>query len=322
LFPGDEFTGFIIKKTGIEKPLLVKRDVILHAILRELYGEERFHGRYLFKGGTCLVKCYLGYYRFSVDLDFTFPLRNRLSRSERRKLISSEVRWLSEKLAYTAGELGLDFRPFEGNSYNRNFVHFEGNENRKIVFFHLFMPTGELVKIEVNFFEPVLFEEREVMAKTLLGGVKLENEERAYFLEELERYSTLSVTAYSPKEILAEKIRAILTRRIQKLRDFYDVFMLYRAGYDYSDVIDEALEKIRFSMRFSPERTAENLRVNLESIRGGKFNIDPELMEKELELVLTRPPESEFQEFMKEFLEVLGGMHLDKIPRRQIFMLT
>ncbi|GAB6103202.1 hypothetical protein JCM16138_24250 [Thermococcus atlanticus] len=32
MFPGDEFTGFIIQKTGIEKPPLVKRDIILHAI--------------------------------------------------------------------------------------------------------------------------------------------------------------------------------------------------------------------------------------------------------------------------------------------------
>ncbi len=313
MFPGDEFTGFIIRKTGIEKPLLVRRDVLLHAILRVLYGEERFRERYLFKGGTCLVKCYLGYYRFSVDLDFTFPLRSKLSRSERRKLISSEVRWLSEKLGYTAKELGLDFRPFEGNSYNRNFVHFEGNENRKIVFFHLFMPTGEVVKIEVNFFEPVLFGERRVQARTLLEGVKLENEEWAYFFEELERYSTLSVTAYSPEEILAEKIRAILTRRVQKLRDFYDVFMLYKAGYDYSDVIDEAVEKIKFSMRFSPERIRENLRANLELIGNGKFSVAPELVENELELVLTRPPESEFQEFMNNFLEVLSEIDMSKV---------
>ena len=316
MFPSDEFTGFIIRKTGIEKPLLVKRDVLLHAILRELYGEEKFHGRYLFKGGTCLVKCYLGYYRFSVDLDFTFPLRRRLSRSERRKLISSEVRWLSEKLSYTAEELGLNFRPFEGNSYDRNFVHFEGNESRKIVFFHLFMPTGEVVKIEVNFFEPVLFGEREVQARTLLEGVKLTNDEKAYFFEELERYSTLSVTAYSPEEILTEKIRAILTRRVQKLRDFYDVFMLYKAGYDYSDVIDEALEKIRFSMRFSPERTSENLWTNLKSIREGKFNVASELIEKELELVLIRPPESEFRGFMKDFLEVLAEIDLDRTLRK------
>jgi predicted nucleotidyltransferase component of viral defense system len=313
LFPSDEFTGFIIRKTCIEKPLLVKRDVLLHAILRELYEEERFYGRYLFKGGTCLVKCYLGYYRFSVDLDFTFPLRSRLSRSERRKLISSEVRWLSEKLVHIAEEFGLDFRPFEGKTYNRNFVHFEGNENRKIVFFHLFMPTGEVVKIEVNFFEPVLFGEKEAMAKTLLEGVKLTNDEKAYFFEELEQYSKLPVTAYSPEEILAEKIRAILTRRIQKLRDFYDVFMLYRAGYDYSNVIDEAIEKIRFSMGVSPERTTGNLRVNLESIRAGKFNVASELMEKELELVLTRPAESEFQAFMEDFLRVLSELEFDDL---------
>jgi predicted nucleotidyltransferase component of viral defense system len=248
--------------------------------LRELYVEERFKDRYLFKGGTCLVKCYLGYYRFSIDLDFTFPLKSKLSRSERRNLISSEVRWLSEKLVHIAEEFGLDFRPFEGEAYNRDFVHFEGNENRKIVFFHMFIPTGEVVKIEINFFEPVLFGERGVRARTLLEGIKLENEERAYFFEELERYSEFPLTAYCPEEILAEKIRAILTRRIQKLRDFYDVFMLYKAGYDYSDIIDEALEKIRFSLRFSPERTIENLRVNLKSIQNGRFNIASELYEK------------------------------------------
>lgn len=312
MFPSDEFTNFLIQKTGIKKPLLVKRDIILHTILHELYGNENFYGRYLFKGGTCLIKCYLGYYRFSVDLDFTFPLRSKLSRSEKRKLINSEVRWLSEKLEDIAGELGLNFRPFEGRAYDRNFVHFEGNENRKIVFFHMFMQTGEVVKIEVNFFEPVLFEEREVQSRTLLEKVKLSNEEQAYFLDELEWYFPVPVTAYSPEEILAEKIRAILTRKVPKLRDFYDVFMLYRAGYDYSNVINEAIEKIRFSMRFSPERTAENLRVNLESIRDGNFNIAPELMENELELILIGSPEAEFQGFMKGFFKFLAGIDVEK----------
>ncbi|WP_048055266.1 hypothetical protein [Pyrococcus sp. NA2] len=75
MFPSDEFTGFIIRKTGIEKSLLTKRDVLLHAILQELYEEERFQGQYLFKGETCLIECYLCYYRFSVDLNFTFPLQ-------------------------------------------------------------------------------------------------------------------------------------------------------------------------------------------------------------------------------------------------------
>ncbi|WP_048147085.1 hypothetical protein [Pyrococcus abyssi] len=69
-------------------------------------------------------------------------------------------------------------------------------------------------------------------------------------------------------------------------------------------------------MRFSPERTAENLRVNLESIQDGRFNVVPELMEKELELVLTRPPESEFREFMRDFLEVLAEIDLDRILRK------
>ncbi|WP_158305784.1 hypothetical protein [Pyrococcus sp. NA2] len=44
------------------------------------------------------------------------------------------------------------------------------------------------MKIEVNFFEPVLFGERERMARTLLDDISLTN-------EELKKYSKIHVTA-------------------------------------------------------------------------------------------------------------------------------
>ncbi|NJE26450.1 hypothetical protein E3E22_07440 [Thermococcus sp. MV5] len=69
-----EFIQLITEKSGIKKPELVEKDIVLQTILKNLYLNEYFSQNYLFKGGTCLVKCYFGYYRFSVDLDFTFSL--------------------------------------------------------------------------------------------------------------------------------------------------------------------------------------------------------------------------------------------------------
>jgi len=67
-----EFITFVAEKSGINKPNLIEKDLIIHRILKELLSSSRFADNYLFKGGSCLVKCYFGYYRFSVDLDFTW----------------------------------------------------------------------------------------------------------------------------------------------------------------------------------------------------------------------------------------------------------
>jgi hypothetical protein len=53
----------------------VEKDMMLHRLLGSL--QESFRSDFLFKGGTCLIKVYLGYYRFSEDL--TLPGVNRAS---------------------------------------------------------------------------------------------------------------------------------------------------------------------------------------------------------------------------------------------------
>ena len=63
---------FIAKKLGIERQELVEKDLTLQKILQELVKNKAFKEDFAFKGGTCLIKCYLGYYRFSEDLDFTY----------------------------------------------------------------------------------------------------------------------------------------------------------------------------------------------------------------------------------------------------------
>jgi predicted nucleotidyltransferase component of viral defense system len=65
-----EFVSFVSEKSGIKSLELIDKDIGLHKILKEIC-YSNIGQNYLFKGGSCLVKCYFGYYRFSVDLDFT-----------------------------------------------------------------------------------------------------------------------------------------------------------------------------------------------------------------------------------------------------------
>ncbi|WP_297518299.1 nucleotidyl transferase AbiEii/AbiGii toxin family protein [Thermococcus sp.] len=80
-----EFIRLIIEKSRIKKPELIEKDVVLHTILKGIYSNEHFAENYLFKGGTCLVKCYFGYYRFSVDLDFTFKNQEKWKKGSQRE---------------------------------------------------------------------------------------------------------------------------------------------------------------------------------------------------------------------------------------------
>lgn len=60
------------RKTEIKQAELLEKDMLLHLLLKELTADQHFRENYVFKGGTCLIKCYLGYYRFSEDLDFSY----------------------------------------------------------------------------------------------------------------------------------------------------------------------------------------------------------------------------------------------------------
>jgi predicted nucleotidyltransferase component of viral defense system len=51
--------------------LVIDKDWILGHFLNAMFGFEDIRNNFVFKGGTCLKKCYDEEYRFSEDLDFT-----------------------------------------------------------------------------------------------------------------------------------------------------------------------------------------------------------------------------------------------------------
>jgi hypothetical protein len=60
----------VANATGLTAPV-VEKDYILGWLLRGISQHQELRERWLFKGGTCLKKCYFETYRFSEDLDFT-----------------------------------------------------------------------------------------------------------------------------------------------------------------------------------------------------------------------------------------------------------
>ena len=45
-----EFIQFVMEKTGVKKPLLIEKDVLLHMLLYRLMQDSEFQEGYLFKG--------------------------------------------------------------------------------------------------------------------------------------------------------------------------------------------------------------------------------------------------------------------------------
>ncbi len=51
---------------------IIEKDYVLSWVLAGIHMHEATKNSWIFKGGTCLKKCYFETYRFSEDLDFTY----------------------------------------------------------------------------------------------------------------------------------------------------------------------------------------------------------------------------------------------------------
>lgn len=58
-------------------PGVVEKDYVLGWLLAGIHAHPDLRGAWVFKGGTCLKKCYFDDYRFSEDLEFTTARKSR-----------------------------------------------------------------------------------------------------------------------------------------------------------------------------------------------------------------------------------------------------
>jgi len=283
---------YISSELKISNKALLEKDIILHNILCILEEDDFFRKNFVFKGGTCLTKCYLGYYRFSEDLDFTWidqKIFDGKTQKEIRKILSLEINKTTSILEKIAQKLYLDFKP---DKTNKKYIEIGGSN--KFITFKLWyksamLDTTQFVKIQINFMELLQHKFQLINAKSLME--QLNSTELSFLFPEeaINLIKSPKVNCYSIKEILIEKFRAILTRRTIKARDFIDIFMICDTENINPMVFrNEIINKTKYILRY--DKYIQNLK---------NFDIEKQIWGEEEKLLLKELPKG-YPKFLKE----------------------
>jgi predicted nucleotidyltransferase component of viral defense system len=187
-------------------PHVIEKDYVLGWILAGIYAHEELAESWIFKGGTCLKKCFFETYRFSEDLDFTLRDETHLDETFLKRVFAEIGAWVYEE---TGIEIPADQQEFAVYQNPRGKVSCQG----KISYKGPVSPTRPLPRIKLD----LTADERVVLPPTIA--------------EIFHPYSDapeegIEVLAYDYVEAFAEKFRALAERT--RPRDLYDVVNLYR----------------------------------------------------------------------------------------------
>ena len=184
-------------------------------------------------------------------------------------MLSLRISILMGIFSKMALDAGMDFKQ---DKNNKRYVEFGGSN--KFVTFKLWYDSTALrvpafVKIQINFVEKFLHPFRRLMVHSVAKHV-FSKEMEFLFPEYAFLNSRTELLCYDLQEILAEKVRAILTRRGMKWRDFIDVYMILREHrYPWKNTRKEAIDKISFMLRY--EKYLQNMKSKERELRELRF---------------------------------------------------
>lgn len=188
----------------------IDKDWVLGHFIDAIFSVKECRDNLVFKGGTCLRKCYFQDYRFSEDLDFTSINPSFVFDKKLLTLITDLVTSRTEVPLYIQEITELRFND-QLTGY-KAIVKFWGADHS----YNQEPPTPDRwntsIKIEIILYELMVFpaEEREVF----------------HPYSDALSASPLKIPCYSLREVLAEKLRALIQRSYTAPRDFYDIWYL------------------------------------------------------------------------------------------------
>ena len=305
-----DFINGISEALGITRKEMIEKDFILHQVLLDLSKNRFFHENFLLKGGTCLIKCYLGYFRFSEDIDFTWRDQGQfreMSQKEIRRYLSSVIDETGAILVEIAQKRDLDFKSIKSN---HDYIELGGSN--KIATFKIWYDSEILnhrsfIKVQMNFVEEMHFPEVKNNLKSLL--IKPVYELKYLFPDEYGEYlEQIPFDTYDIREIMCEKIRSILTRKGVKARDFIDVYLIYKNfGITLEDLKGDIVDKILFMFDFY-EKYRENFNEKKSLLKTKEIFT----WGNEKDLLLADLDEEEFYSFLR-FLFIFLQKTVDEI---------
>jgi len=259
----EEFFTALSGQCKAKRKEVVEKDYYLHRLLCEISKDSYLCDKLVFKGGTCLVKAYSGYYRFSEDIDFTWANNGAwltMGSGARDAQCMREAENAIQKIKTITDRLGLNFSGVKNGAD----VHFSSGGKMvylKPTYFSELNKARAEVKIELNFVDVTVYPTKEMELRTYLDDV--ESPELEILYEEPYRtYSNIvRLNCYDCKEIFIEKCRAIMTRKTYKPRDSLDIYMMGQIfGYRVPDFEAEIIKKVEFAIK-TYSRYQENIKL-------------------------------------------------------------
>jgi predicted nucleotidyltransferase component of viral defense system len=181
---------------------LIEKDYYCSLVLQYFFSDET---SLVFKGGTCLSKVHVDFYRLSEDLDLIIPVTADTTRTQRSANMEP-VKSMFEKLPSAVPGVTIS-EAFTGHNASRQYIS-------TLEYHSVIVEKKETVKIEVGIREPLLRPSESRLASTIVmnpfSGQPL--------------LPPFKVGAMTLQEAYAEKIRAAITRKEPAIRDFFDVF--------------------------------------------------------------------------------------------------
>lgn len=162
-----------------------------------------------------MSKAYLNYHRLSEDLDFTYNAKFT-SRWQRSKAIGP----IREKMPSFLKAIGLKSDKPEGEGFDnsRQYIF-------KIKYPSVIMNGDALIKIEISL-------KRHPIEKPV--NTKIKHFYQDPFTGE-DLFPSGNVLSLSWKEVVAEKLKAAISRRNVAIRDYYDLCYIFESGFDFYD---------------------------------------------------------------------------------------
>lgn len=239
------------------QPSVLDKDWLLGHFLNAMFEINGIRKNFVFKGGTCLKKCYFGNYRYSEDLDFTLLDENFIIDKKLFNRIFSIARNTSG-----ANFNLIKIKPQIHNDIPQGYeitIAYWGADHKPN---QVILPPERWqtkIKIDISFSEKIILPPD---IKTIIHPYS-----------DVEKI-TNKVAAYPILEIVAEKIRALMQRN--RPRDIYDLFFLsqeislenYALIYNllYQKALDKDLDCSKIDNFINPIKARKNKRAWVSSL--------------------------------------------------------
>ena len=188
-------------------PHVIEKDYVLGWLLAGINQHITIKD-WVFKGGTCLKKCYFETYRFSEDLDFTLSDPSHINESFLTETFTEISEWIQEQ---TGIEIPADKLIFDIYENPRGIMSCQGR-----VYYR-----GPTSPSSPNQFPRIKLD---LSVDEILVDTPVINPVNHIYSDKPD--NSIQIQCYSYEEVFAEKIRALGERT--RPRDLYDVINFYR----------------------------------------------------------------------------------------------